>query len=312
MPLRIGLHAGPQDCTYQDLRRLWRIADSSGFYWVSVWDHFYENPTVDGKGDCYEGIAIKAALAAETTNVRVGSLVFCIGYRNPALLAKAAATIDHISNGRLELGIGAGWYELEYLAYGYPFPPLKTRMDMLEEGAQIISSMFTQQGTTFHGEHYSVDNAYCFPPPVQKNPRLWIGGLGEKRTLRITARYGGGWNAAYVSPQVYQAKSQVLDRWCEVEDRDPAQIQRSVNVAFYMGADEAGVQGKRREFQQVWKDEPEELRSGVLLGTYKEAIEQVGAYVDVGVTDLNIAMRAPFDFDALQRFIEDVMPAFKD
>ena len=310
--MRIGLHAGPQNCTYEDLRRLWHMADSSGFYWVSVWDHFYDNPSIDGKGDCFEGIATMAALAAETTNVRVSSLVFCIGYRNPALLAKAAATIDHISNGRLELGIGAGWYEMEYGAYGYPFPSIKTRMDMLEEGAQIIKSMLNQEETTFHGEHHTVEKAYCHPRPVQKNPRLWIGGMGEKRTLRIAARYAGGWNAAYVSPEVYKAKSQVLDRWCEVEGRDPTEIQRSVNVGFYMGTDEAAAWRKRHELEETWTGDKEERRSGMLSRTHEEVIERIGDYVNVGVTDLNVALRAPFDFEAFQAFIEDVMPAFKD
>ncbi|MFQ5874569.1 MAG: TIGR03560 family F420-dependent LLM class oxidoreductase [Dehalococcoidia bacterium] len=312
MPLRIGLHAGPQDCTYEDLKRLWHIADSSGFYWISVWDHFYENPTIDGKGPCFEGITTMAALAAETSNVRVGCLVFCMGYRNPALFAKSAVTIDHISNGRLELGIGAGWYDLEYRAYGYPFPPIATRMDMLEEGVQIIRSMFTDEETTFIGEHYRVEKAYCFPRPVQKPPRIWLGGIGEKRTLRIAARYAGGWNAPYISPQVYKAKSQVLDRWCEVEKKNPADIQRSVNVGFYMGADEAAARRKRQEFEEIWKSEADADPGGMLLGTASEAIEQMGAFVDAGVTDLNIALRAPYDFDALQSFIEDVMPAFKD
>ena len=125
MALRIGMHTGVQDVSYPDLRKLWQIADSNGFYWVSVWDHFYENPTQDGKSPCFEATTTMAAIAAETENVRIGCLVMAVGYRNPALLAKATVTIDHISNGRVEMGIGGGWYEMEFLAYGYPFPPDK-------------------------------------------------------------------------------------------------------------------------------------------------------------------------------------------
>ena len=325
MALKIGLHAGPQHCTYEELRNLWRIADSSGFYWVSVWDHFYESPTIDGRGDCFEAVSIMSALAAETNNVRVGCLVFCVGTRNPALLAKSAVTIDHISNGRLELGIGFGPWESEYTAYGYTYPPMKTRMDLIEEAAQIISSMLRNEETTFEGEHFQVDKAYCFPRPVQNPPRLWIAGVGEKRILRMVAKYAGGWNVTYVSPQVYKHKSQVLDRWCETEGRDPAEIQRSIDVGFYMGADEASARRKRQEFEDVWKlgeaghyeragadasEEFAQLTGGMLTGTASEVIDQIGAYVDAGVQHLNISMRAPFDLEAFQAFREEVMPAF--
>lgn len=311
MALRIGMHTGIQDVSYSDLRKLWQIADSNGFYWVSVWDHFYENPTQDGKSPCFEAATTMAAIAAETQNVRIGCLVMAIGYRNPALLAKATVTIDHISNGRVEMGIGGGWYEMEFLAYGYPFPPIKTRLDQLEEGAQIIRSMLHNESTTFHGQHFSVDNAYLFPRPVQAHPRLWIGGLGEKRTLRIAARYADGWNAAYVAPEVYAAKNQVLDTWCDKEDRDPASITRSVNLGFYMGTNEADAIRKKEDVESAWADDPAYKPGGMLFGTADQVQDRIGQYVDIGATDLNIAFRAPFDFDAVQSFIEDVMPAFQ-
>ena len=311
MALRIGMHTGVQDVSYPDLRKLWQIADTSGFYWVSVWDHFYENPTQDGRSPCFEATTTMAAIAAETENVRIGCLVMAIGYRNPALLAKATVTIDHISNGRVEMGIGGGWYEMEFLAYGYPYPPIKTRLDQLEEGAQIIRSMLHNESTTFQGEHFSVDNAYLFPRPIQASPRLWIGGLGEKRTLRIAARYADGWNAAYVPPDMFASKSQVLDQWCDKEGRDPASITRSVNLGFYMGTDEADARKKHDDIEKAWGGDPTYKPGGMLFGTAAQVTDRIGEYVDIGVTDLNIAFRAPFDFDAVQSFIEDVMPAFK-
>ena len=325
MALRIGLHTGPQHCTYDELRSLWRQADNSGFYWISVWDHFYESPTRDGKGACFEAVSIMTALAAETRNVRVGCLVFCAGSRNPALLIKSAITIDHVSNGRLEFGLGFGPWEPEYRAFGYPYPPMKTRMDMVEEAAQISASMFKNEKTHFEGEHFTVSDAYCFPRPVQTPPRLWIAGVGEKRILKMVAKYADGWNVTYVSPEIFQAKSGVLDRWCEVEGRDPAPIRRSVNLGFYMGVDEPSAHRKREEFESFWRfgesgaferadrdfdEEFTQLRGGMLLGTKNEVIDRMGEYVEAGVTDLNISMRAPFDLDAFQVFVEEVMPAF--
>jgi F420-dependent oxidoreductase-like protein len=310
MALQIGIHTGPQNCTYEELRRVWRFADSSGFYWVSIWDHFYDNPSPDGRGACFEGVSSMTALAAETTNVRVGSLVFSMGYRNPALLAKAAATIDHISNGRLELGLGGGWYELEHTAYGYAYPPIKVRLDMLEEGVQIIKSMLTQEVTSFSGEHFQVQDAYCFPRPVQAKPRIWIGGRGERRTLRIVARHADGWNAAYVSAEEYARLRGVLEGWCETEGRDPGEITRSVNTGFYMGVDQAEADRLRRHFEQEWGSMADVRRGGMLFGTPSEVTARIGDYVDAGAQGLNIALRAPFNWDALQAFAEEVLPAF--
>ena len=120
--MKFGIHSGPQNCTWEELRRLWRIADSSGFHWVSIWDHFYDDPSMDGSGSCFEAVSTLAVLALETAKVRVGALAFCVGYRHPAVLAKAAASIDHFSNGRFELGLGAGWLEREYGAFGIALP----------------------------------------------------------------------------------------------------------------------------------------------------------------------------------------------
>ncbi|MBI4312454.1 MAG: TIGR03560 family F420-dependent LLM class oxidoreductase [Chloroflexi bacterium] len=311
MPFNLGIHTGQQDCSLEDLRRVWRLADASGFYWVSIWDHFYENPTVDGKGPCFEGVSIMTALAAETRRVRVGSLVFCMGYRHPALLAKAAVTVDHVSNGRLELGVGAGWYELEHQAFGIPFPPVKERMDRLEEGVQIVKSMLANETTTFVGKHFQVENANCFPRPVQKPPRVWVGGGGEQRTLRIAARYADGWNAPYISPELYKHKIEVLDGWCGKEGRDPAALTRTVNVGFWMGATRAEAQVERDRYAAQYGAQAEARSGGQLFGTPKEAVERIGQYIDAGAQGLNIALRAPFNWDALQAFSEEVLPAFK-
>ena len=301
MAISFGVHTGQQDLAMDDLRRTWREIDAAGMDWISVWDHFYEAPPRDGSGACFEAVSVMAALAAETQNVRVGCLVFCMGYRNPGVLAKAAVTIDHVSNGRLELGLGAGWHVAEHQAFGIPFPSVKTRLDKLEESVQIIRSLFTEERTTFIGDHFQVEDAYCNPKPIQEQPRIWIGGGGEKRTLRIVAKYADGWNSAYISAEGYRHKCQVLDQWCEWEGRDPENIARNVNVHFQMGADEAAARRKREAFKG----------QGALLGTPQEVIERIGDYAKAGAQGLNIALRAPFDWEALQAFMEEVAPAFK-
>ena len=307
MTLRIGIHTGQQDCTYEELRRLWRWADDAGFYWISVWDHHYESPPVDGTHPAFETVSIMSALALETKRARVGCLVYSMGYRNPALIAKAVTTIDHLSNGRAEIGIGAGWHEPEYHAFGYDFPRPGVREDMLEEGAQIIRSMLRQERTTFEGRHFTVRDATNFPRPVQPELRLWVGGGGEKRTIPIAARYADAWNVAYVPPERFADKMGVLDAACEREGRDPGSIGRAINVGFYMGVDPADA-ARKRELMPWPAGDPR--IGGQLLGTPRESVERIGEYAQAGAEQLNIAVRAPFDWDALQSFIEEVMPAF--
>ena len=303
--MKLGVLSGPQNCSYDELRRLWRLADDSGFYSVHIWDHFFASPSTDGSGACFEGVTALTALALETKNVRVGSLVFCMGFRHPAVLAKAAVTIDHISNGRLELGLGAGWYQMEYTAFGIPFTPTKYRLDILDEGVQVIRSMLHEEKTNFSGQQFDIQDAYCRPRPVQRSPRIWIGGGGERRTLRIAAKYADGWNAAYVSPSVYKHKRDVLDEWCAKEGRDPDDNMRSVNLHFLMGIDDESANRKRQEAIDRGQID------GALTGKPADVLEQIERYADAGAQEVNIALRgAPFDWEAIQAFVEEVLPNF--
>ena len=177
-------------------------------------------------------MATLGALAAETQHARLGCLVFYVGYRNPALLAKIATTLDHISGGRFELGLGAGWHIDEAIAYGYPFPDIGTRLDMLNEAAELIRRLLTEPRTTYSGRHFQSDDATCLPAPVQEHLPIWIGGRGEKRTLEIVARHADGWNAAYTGPEEFARLGQVLDEWCESVGREPSSIARGANVSF--------------------------------------------------------------------------------
>ena len=290
--MKLGIHAGPQDLTMAELKRLWKIGDDSGFHWISVWDHFYANPLSKRDNACFEGVAALAGLAASTQNVRVGCLVFCALFRNPGLLAKAGVTIDHLSGGRADIGIGAGWFEEEFREFGYGFPPLGKRLDQLEEALTVIHSLWNDDVTNFSGKYYDIQGAVCGPKPI--GLRLWIGGTGKRRTPRLAARFADGFNMPYVPPGVAADRIGRLRQACEAIGRDPAAIDTSVNLGFYMNSDRT----------------PDVAANGSLTGGAQQAIDTIGAYSDVGVAGVNIAIRPPVDWDALQRYIEEVMPAF--
>ena len=302
MALELGIHAGPQDLSIDELQRLWRRADEAGFHWVSVWDHFYANPLVSRANPCFEGVASMAALAATTERVRVGCLVFCALFRNPGLLAKAAVTVDHLSGGRAEIGLGAGWFQEEFRDFGYGFPPLGRRMDQLEEALQVVRSLLREPETHFKGEFYELDGAVCSPRPLNPNLPLWVGGYGQRRTPRLAARYADGYNLPYLPPEGVADRLERLARERDAAGRGPAELDTSVNVGFYMSASAADAE-KRGPM-------PEGFAAGSLTGTVQEVCDRIGAYEATGIRGLNLAFRPPIDWDALDAFIADVLPRF--
>src|SRR5438105_15180598 len=168
-----GVHTGLQNTTVDQLRSLWKRIEELGFDWISIWDHFY---SADFNGyECLEAVACHAALACETSRVRCGSLVYCAGYRHPAVLANAIATIDHLSGGRADVGLGAGWSQVEYDAYGIPVPSVGTRLGMLEEAVQCVRGLLHNDSTSFKGQWFTLQDARCEPRPVQERVPIWIG-----------------------------------------------------------------------------------------------------------------------------------------
>jgi F420-dependent oxidoreductase-like protein len=286
-----GVHAGLQKISMEELRAFWRRVEDMGFGWISVWDHFYA-ADMTGDATCLEAVATHAALALDTTKVRCGSLVYSVGYRHPAVLAKAITTIDHLSGGRVDVGLGAGWSQLEYDAYGIEFPPVKTRMDQLEEGVQILRGLLHDESTTFAGTHFSVTDARNEPRPVQRKIPIWIGGGGEKRTLKIAARYADAWNVPFISPEEFARKRSVLHEHCDRAGRDPSEIRCAINVGLSWSDDDLEPQ-----FGRILPM----VMPGILRGSEEEIVDRVGQYVDAGADQVNIATRAPFDADALER-----------
>jgi alkanesulfonate monooxygenase SsuD/methylene tetrahydromethanopterin reductase-like flavin-dependent oxidoreductase (luciferase family) len=302
MGMTVGIHIGHLGGPLPEMRKLWQFADRRGFDWFSVADHFQESPPRGGDIDAFESVSILTAAAIETRHVRVACLVFCISYRNPGLLAKTLSSIDHLSEGRVECALGAGWHEPEHRAFGIPFPPIGVRMDQLEEYAQILRLLFDQKVANFTGRHFRLVDARCYPKPLQEHLRIWIGGAGEKRTLRAVARYADGWNAPYLAPSVWKGKNNVLDTWCEKEGRDPKTIIRTANVGFYMAVDERGVKRQEQKLREHWGRESERT-GGFMRGTPDQAFEMVQAYREAGVQRLNIALReGPYDWEALEVF----------
>ena len=288
-----GVHVGLQRTSASELRTVWQRIEQLGFGWISVWDHFYGATGKPDDTDCLEAVAMHAALACSTSKVRCGSLVYSVGYRHPAVLAKAITAIDQLSGGRAEMGIGAGWATLEYQAFGIPFPEAPVRLDQLEEGIQCLRGLLHDEVTDFSGKWFNLTAARNDPRPVQSKIPIWIGGGGEKRTLKIAARYADGWNVPFQDPQTFAHKNEVLNQHCAVVGRDPADIQRAINVG--LAYDDASL---RHQFGAM----AEFVRPGVLTGSDQQMLDRIGQYIQAGADQVNIAVRAPFDLDGLERF----------
>ena len=286
-----GVHAGLQNTTMEDLVAIWTRVEQLGFGWISVWDHFYA-ADLTGDANCHEAVAAHAALACHTERARVGCLVYCAGYRHPAVLANAIATIDHLSGGRADIGLGAGWSHIEYEAYGIPFPPAGTRLDILEEAAACVRGLLRNDTTTFRGRHFAFQDARCEPKPVQPELPIWIGGGGEKRTLRIAAQHADGWNVPFIAPEDFARKRDVLHRHCEAVDRDPSTIRAAVNVG--LAWTEADIEPQFGRLRMA-------VEPGLLRNSEEEVRDKIGRYVDAGADQVNVAIRAPWDVEGLER-----------
>lgn len=287
----LGVHTGLQNTSIDELVSLWQRIEALGYDWISIWDHFYA-ADLTGNPDCLEAVTAHAALAATTERVTCGSLVYCVGYRHPAVLAKAVTSIDHLSHGRAAIGLGAGWSMMEYEAYGIPFPPTGTRLDMLEEAAACVRGLLRDETTTFDGTHFSLKDARNVPRPVQGALPVWIGGGGERRTLRIAARFADGWNVPFVSPEEFARKRAILHAHCDDVSRDPVEVRCAVNVGI--ATDDADMEAQFGNIRML-------VAPGVLRGSNDEIADRIGQYVEAGADQVNIAVRAPFNHDALER-----------
>jgi F420-dependent oxidoreductase-like protein len=288
--------------------------------WESIWvyDHFHTVPVPTSEAT-HEAWTLMAAFAAATRRVRLGQMCTCMAYRNPMYLAKVAATVDVISGGRAEMGIGAGWYEHEWRAYGYGFPSAGDRLAMLDEGVQIMRDAWRDGTATFHGTHYQVYDAICAPRPLQDGGiPLWIAGGGEKKTMRIAAQYARYTNFVG-TPETFRAKSAILADHCRDIGRDYGEIVRSANYNVVIGRDEAEVADRLaamvdRVRHVLPADRLESTRrtlaTGPLVGTPERIVEALEGLRDDGMTyAITYFQEAAYDPSGIELFEREVIPA---
>ena len=240
--MRFGIKTAPQHTSWGDMLDVWRAADEAELF-ETAWnfDHFYPLQG-DKNGPCLEAWVTLSALAQATSRIRIGCMVNGVPYRHPALVANMAASLDIVSGGRLELGLGAGWNEQETKAYGIDLLPMGQRMDRFEEAVEVIDSLLVHEITTFQGKYFQLEQARCEPKgPQQPRPPIVIGGGGEKRTLRIAARFAQHWNLPFATPEVFHKKNEILLAHCEAVGRDSSLIMRSVQIESTADQDPAEV-----------------------------------------------------------------------
>ena len=290
--------------------------------WESLWvyDHFHSAP-FSPDAAVHEAWTLISALAASTEHIRLGQMCTCMGYRNPMYLAKAAATCDTIAAGRMEMGIGAGWYEHEWRAYGYGFPGAGDRLGMLEEGVEIMRQAWTTGSATLAGQHYQVDDARCFPtPPQDGGIPLWIAGGGEKRTLRIVARFANYTNFDGTLGG-FARKSEILRGHCETEGRDFDSITRSANYNVLIAASEAELERKQqwlfehlaaRVGTDVAAHQMSAYRGMPAHGTPQQIIDKLGALGEQGMSyAICYFPDLAYTRDSLELFTTEVIPALR-
>ncbi len=287
-------------------------AEAAGYDHLWVYDHVETVPRREPE-PMFEAWTMMAALAHVTRRARLGQLVTCAAYRNPALLAKQAATVDVMSGGRLIFGIGAGWYEEEYRSHGWTFPPAAQRLQLLEETIEIAKALWSEPEASYHGHHAWLDGAVSFPKPLQARPPIWVGGGGEKVTLRIAAQHADATNWQ-VGLDEFVHKSDVLARHCEDLGRDPADVVRTHGPDCILFDSDADV---RRWLDSdgggdLWgRENPADYVRDNLVGTDEQVAEKVQAYVDAGCSEFVLWFRDYPAVESMERFMADVVPRLR-
>jgi F420-dependent oxidoreductase-like protein len=308
--MRFGIQTGPQHVTWPELLDVWQLADGLKFDTAWTFDHLFPIMS-DPKGSQFEGWTALTALAMKTEHVRVGTLVTGITYRYPAVLAKIGASLDVITGGRLEMGVGAAWFQQEHEALGIPFPPVAERIKRLGEVCEILIRMWTEEAATFEGQYYRIHEAYCNPKPVQKpRPPILIGGGGEQLTLKMVARYADTWNS-FGPPEVMKRKLEVLRGHCQAVGRDYEAIEKSVSLPPVLSTDRSKLDAMLADLAARRGMTLDEARASMLWGTPDEAVERLRQYREMGVTHIILSLRAPYDLRQLELFAREVIPALR-
>jgi alkanesulfonate monooxygenase len=293
-----------QGASYDDLLRVARLSEELGFGAFFRSDHFLGIGT-DGLPGPTDAWVTLGGLARETSTIRLGTLVTSVTFRWPGLLAIQVAQVDQMSGGRVELGIGAGWFDREHAAYGVPFPDTPERFDMLEEQVAIVTGLWaTEGGFGYDGKHYTIRDSPGLPKPHQAKPPVIIGGNGKPRSAALAAKYGDEYNLPFLSFETGLAVHDRVRRACEEAGRDPASMIYSSALVLCVGRDEAEF---RRRADAIGHD-PDMLRSSQLGGTVSEVLDKVGRYVDSGQSRLYLQTLDLHDLDHLRLVAEEIKP----
>jgi F420-dependent oxidoreductase-like protein len=307
--VRFAIQTPQEGASFEALATHWREAEALGFDSVFLDDHFY--PVVRPQAEPQmEAWTLLAALARETQRIRMGLLVSCNSYRNPALVAKMAATLDVLSEGRLIHGMGAGWFAGEYEGYGYDFPAVGVRLAQLDEALRVQKLLWAEERPSFSGRHYRLHEAWCSPKPLQRpHPPILIGGGGERVLLRLVARHADIWNNGGDLAE-FARKLEVLRRHCETEGRDFDAIEKSWFGNVIIDADPARARARLERVAAAWGTTPEGMAGRALAGTPEQVIERVRAYTALGVTHFVGMFGRVDDLRSTRLFAARVLPAF--
>ena len=287
----LGIQIEPQfGFSYDDIVGIGKAGETAGFSRLWLSDHLFLAPDAI-RTDCLEAWTALAALARDLAVIRLGAMVTCQSYRNPALLAKVAAGVDQLSGGRLEFGIGAGWKEVEYKAYGYEFPPAPVRVDELVDTLEICTRLWTDDRATYAGKRYSVTDAPCSPKPAQTPLPVWIGG-SKPRIFRIAAKYAHWMNhtAGDLTPDGVRVRQEALDLACRAAKRDPKTLKRSAFLTIVSGATTKDVEALVSDAAGRAKVTPDQWRASrpsAIVGTPDQVASRLREYSDLGIDHVN-------------------------
>ena len=296
---------------YHRMIEVAQIAERAGYDSIWLYDHFHSVPPPPAAVPVFECWTSMMAFAERTSTVRLGQMVTCTPYRNPASLAKVSSCVDVASGGRLEMGVGAGWYWDEFNAYGYGFPSPAERIGYLADTVEILKRMWADEKATYAGRYASVVDAYNDPKPLQKpRPPLWIGGGGEQLTLRVVARHADYANFGGSLP-TFTHKRDVLRRHCEAVGRDTAEITLTLHQDALVAADEAELRRMLDAHPSLWGSAEDERLGGHLIGTTQQVIDRVGAYLEAGAGGFVVWCPDFPGTESLERFAAEVIPAFR-
>lgn len=306
-----GVQVEPQfGYSYGEIRDIGRACEELGFETLTVSDHFMLREDAEGV-DSLECWSILAALAVDLEEVRIGPLVSCTSYRHPALLAKVAATVDVLSQGRLEFGIGAGWKKLEYDAYGYPFPPFRERVERMAEAIEILRRMWGEGPATFEGRHYAVHGALCDPKPLQRpGPPLWVGG-GSDPVLRVAAHLADGVNIPFRPPEAFGERVERIRAFCQEEGRD---VPRISTFPWTLVAEEGDLEELVGEFAAALRVPQERVRrigEDGFLGPPEALVGRLQGYVDAGAAHLILGLAKGWERRSMELIHDRVMGALR-